>query len=324
MNTSLRAGVLGLFLGALAVSGQEASVEPGPDGSVLVQVAYADRPEVTVLRDLVYARYGERELRLDLYRPADRLGEPGLPAESAKAIPAVLVIRGGGWRMGDKEAFAPIAARLAASGLAAVCIEYRTSSEARYPAAANDVKAAVRWLRANAVQYGIDPERLGAIGGSAGGHLAAMLATTHRVDELDGEGGNPDVSNRVQAVVAMAPAVDLVGFAADGRAPGDSPAALEAFLGSSFGDNPELWAEASPITYVHPGAAPILLLHSAADLTVPIRQSQALAERYREAVAPVELVTLVGAPHAFWNWTLWFDDVMDRSIAFFQLYLGER
>jgi len=270
---------------------------------------------VAVVRDLPYARYGDRELRLDLYRPAEAPAGP---------IPAVVVIRGGGWRLGDKEGFAAVAERLAAGGLVAACVEYRTSEEATFPAALNDVKAAVRWLRTNAAVLGIDPRALGAIGGSAGGHLAAMLATTHRMDELDGDGGNPDASNRIQAAVAMAPVVDLrlpLGPAVEDS---DGLSRAELFLGVGRDEDEALWALASPITHVHAGAAPMLLLHGDVDATVPYAQSEAMLERYREVGAVAELVTVPGAPHDFWNETRWFEGAMTRAVDFFQRTLGQR
>lgn len=276
------------------------------------RVRYEPSDDVTVARDVTYARYGSRELLADLYLPAKRGPDP---------IPGIVVIRGGGgWRVGDKDGFAAIAARLASRGLAAACIEYRVSGEATFPAAVNDTKAAVRWLRANAAAHGIDPDALGAIGGSAGAHLVALLATTHRMDELDGEGGNPGASNRIQAAVAMAVPSDLTDFADSSAA--SSP--LRRFLGASLEEDRDLWVLASPITHVHAGAAPILLVHSDADETVPYGQSVALQEGYTETGVPAELVKIEGAPHAFWNSTRWFDDVMDRSVTFFKKHLTNR
>src|SRR4051812_34494275 len=117
---------------------------------------------------LVYARYGTRSMHLDLYRPAK---------VTRQLLPAVVVIRGGGYQHGDSKGYGFIAAHLARAGFAAACIQYRTSQEARFPAPVQDAKAAVRWLRANAAEYRLDPDAIGAIGGSAGGHLAALLAT---------------------------------------------------------------------------------------------------------------------------------------------------
>ena len=113
-------------------------------------------------------------------------------------------MRGGGWQHGDSKGFAFIAAALAQAGFAAACIQYRTSQEAPFPAAVHDAKAAVRWLRANAGAYRIDPDAIGAIGGSAGAHLAAMLATSDAAADLEGGGGHAGVSSRISAAVARA------------------------------------------------------------------------------------------------------------------------
>ena len=256
---------------------------------------------VRVVRDLTYANYGDRQLKLDLY----------LPKGLVDPTPGVIVIRGGGWRSGDKEGFAHIAGFLAKEGLAAASIEYRASGEAKFPAAIHDVKAAIRWMRANGGQYAIDVDRIGAIGGSAGAHLAAA-GTSYPISELEGEGGNPDASSEVQAVVAMAVPADF------GSGPGGRQ--ISAFMGGPFDE--QLWRLASPITHVHGGSPPILLIHSRTDRTVPYRQSVRLAEEYRERGASVELVPIPDAPHAFWNLEQWHEDVMSRAASFFKSTLG--
>ena len=124
----------------------------------------------------------------------------------------LIAIRGGGWRAGDKNGFASIAAGLAERGFAAACIEYRVLPEFTIADAVADTKAAVRWMRAEGVRYGIQTETIGAIGGSAGGHLAALPGTSHKAAGLEGPGGNEGISSRVQAVVAMAPVVDFEAF----------------------------------------------------------------------------------------------------------------
>src|SRR3982751_1332915 len=139
-----------------------------------------------IIHDVVYAEYGERRLKLDLYLP------PGL--DPASPVPGVIAVRGGGWREGDKEFFGYIAGNFAMEGFATASIQYRTADEAQFPAAVHDVKAAVRWMRAHAREYGIDPDAIGALGGSAGAHLVAMLATSGGVKGLEGNGGNAAAS----------------------------------------------------------------------------------------------------------------------------------
>ena len=250
---------------------------------------------VKVERDLVYARYGAREVKLDLYLPK----KPG----SAK-IPCIVVIHGGGWRSGDKNRFAHFAGAFAEQGFAAACIGYRLLPEVEFPAPILDCKAAVRWVRANAAQYGIDPDRIGAIGGSAGAHLVAMLGTSAQVAQLEGDGGNAGVSSRVQAVVAMAAPTDMAAFGERVKMPKDMIALI------------------SPVTHADRNSAPLLLLHGTKDTLVPMAQSEILLKKYQQAGAAVELVKFEDAPHGFWNRDPGFSDVMKRSVAFFRQTLG--
>lgn len=276
---------------------------------------------VRVIADVRYARYGSRELKLDLYLPE---------ASATKSLHPVVVIRGGGWRRGDKEGFGPMAAALAVRGIPAVSIEYRASDEALFPAAVHDTKAAVRWLRANGTTHGLDPERIGAIGGSAGAHLATYLGVTWDIEELEGDGGSEGHSSRVQAVVGLATPADFVPDSQLAREPesrSTTPAPVsgrEAFLGVAFSADPERWKLASPVHHVDAESPPILLVHSEDDRTVHPRQSLRLAERYADAGVPVEVVMFPGAPHAFWNAEEWFADTMDRAAAFFLRHLGAR
>jgi pectinesterase len=251
---------------------------------------------VKVERDIVYAQYGERKVMLDLYLPKQ-------PASGK--IPCIVVIHGGGWRSGDKTRFAAQAAHLASQGFAAACIGYRLLPEVEFPAPIVDCKAAVRWVRANAARHGIDPDRIGATGGSAGGHLTAMLATSHTAKELEGDGGNAGVSSRVQAAVAMATPADMSRFAE--RANPKPDAKLTALI--------------SPVTHVSKDSAPVLLLHGTKDTLVPMAQSELLLEKYQKAGARAELVKIEGGIHAFWNGEQWFADTMKRTVAFFREHL---
>ena len=245
---------------------------------------------VKVERDIVYARYGSREVKLDLYLP--KQPAPG-------KIPCIVVVHGGGWRSGDKSRFAHIAGALAEQGFATACIGYRLLPEVEFPAPVVDCKAAVRWVRANAAKHGIDPDRIGAIGGSAGGHLVAMLGTSDTVASLEGDGGHAGTSSRVQAVVAMATPADL----------------------TRMGDRQNLGAElaklVSPVTHVTKNSAPVLLLHGTKDTLVPMAQSELLLEKYRAAGAPAELVKIESGAHAFWN-AAHFDQTMKLSLKFFR------
>ncbi len=229
---------------------------------------------VRVVRDIVHARYGDREVKLDLYLPKD---------PPAGKLPCIVVIHGGGWRSGNKERFARFASRFAARGFAAACVGYRLIPEVQVRQCVQDVKAAVRWVRANAGKHNIDGDRIGAFGGSAGAHLAAMLGTSFKARQLEGTGGNEGVSSRVHAVVSMATPADLSVF---GRARGLEGAKL-----------------ISPAAYVDSDSARFLLMHCTGDRVVPYKQSLILQEKLEKAKVPVRLITIDGKSHAFWNGT---------------------
>ena len=260
--------------------------------------------DITVTRDIVYARNGGAPMRLDLYRPSGK-----------KMVSGIVVVRGGGWRQGDKDGFSKIAAALARQGFAAACIEYRVLPEWKFPTQVHDVKAAVRWIRAEGAKHGIRREPVGAIGGSAGGHLVAMLGTSFKAADLEGSGGNAGVSSRVQAVVAMAPVVD---FAPIGRA---RPETNVEFIGGTYKDNEAVAVKASPVTYLDRDSAPMLLMHSKADKLVPYAQSIEMMERAKAAGVKAELMTIEDAPHAFWHDPKWSDEAMARAGEFFHRML---
>jgi acetyl esterase/lipase len=265
---------------------------------------------VEIQRDLVYSSVGSRELHLDLF----------LPKEGAGPFPAVVYIHGGGWTGGNKNAFQRQAAYMATKGYVGACMEYRLSGEARYPAAVHDSKAAVRWLRANAARYRIDPKRIGAAGGSAGGHLVAFLGTTGDRKEFEGLGGNPGVSTRVRAVAAFNPVLNMtmVGM----REPAASASgALEKFLGASYAERPDLYAEASPTTHVSRDSAAFLFLHGTADTTVPYQQSVEMMKKLKEAGVYADLFSAEDARHGFFNSPPWYEPTLKKMEEFFNRFL---
>ena len=277
-----------------------------PRGLEAARNAFPVPTTVQVVRDIVYAEYGERRLKLDVYLPQ----ENGQRSDA----PGLLVVRGGNWRFGDKEDYGYIAGQLAKEGFVAASIEYRTSAEAKFPAAVHDVKAAVRWMRAHAATYGVNPNAIGAIGGSAGGHLVAMLATSGGVKNLEGAGGNSETSSDVQAVVAMACACHIEGKAAS----------VSEFLGVP----PEAFADAikaaRPTTYVTSRSAPLLLLHSQTDPVVPFAQSVEIERLYQRAGAVVALKA-IEAPdiHTFWYQARYFPETIGQAVDFFRRNLKQ-
>jgi acetyl esterase/lipase len=187
----------------------------------------------------------------------------------------------------------------------AVSPDYRLAPADRFPAQVEDCKAAVRWLRANAATYHVNPDRIGAMGLSAGGHLACMLGVTDRKDGLEGAGGNPEQSSRVQAVVSFFGPTDL-------RSPGFSKEAqanhLVPLLGGTVVEKAEAYRKASPVEYVHKDPPPFLFLHGGDDTVVPAHQSRQLAERLRQAGGKARVVIFPGEGHG------WRGDNLLRSI----------
>jgi acetyl esterase/lipase len=285
-----------LLLAAFISERERPATQTAGDGT---RVQYHPSPRVRVEPDIVFARYGNRELHLDLY----------LPIAAEGPVPGVIVIRGGGWMVNDRKEWAHVASALAERGVAAASIEYRTADEAPFPGAVQDVKAAIRWMRANAIRHGISPNSIGTLGGSSGGHMALLAGISHDPD-FEGTGGNNNVSGRVQAVVAMATPSDPRLLRAGGQR------FVTQFLHASLAQNPELWARASPVSHVTAGGPPILLIHGTADESVLPEQSSHFAELYRKVGGQVEFILLQKAPHPFWNYTPWFEDTMNHAAAF--------
>jgi acetyl esterase/lipase len=256
---------------------------------------------VTLVADVPYAKHegakGQRqELQLDLAYPTKGTGKR----------PVVVLFHGGGWVHGNRKTHTPYIQRLAEQGFVAVAVSYRLAPAHPYPAAIHDAKAAVRWLRANALKYSIDPDQVAAIGYSAGGSLALLLATTNGRPEWEGDGDHRDQSSAVQAAVAYYPLTDL--SALHRRCQGKEISflkrtglrlALEAYLGGPPEKSREKYAAASPLSHVSKMTAPTLLIHGVADQLVPVKESELFAEKLRQMNGPVSLLTLERAGHDF-------------------------
>jgi acetyl esterase/lipase len=251
----------------------------------LAAPAAAQRPPLPegtkVEKDISYGPNGERNT-LDLYLP---------PSE--KPLPLIIWVHGGGWRSGSKAGGGP-ALRMAGRGYAVASINYRLSGMATFPAQIEDVKEAVRFLRVNAKKYNLDPDRFGAWGGSAGGHLVALLGTSGDVKELEGDGPNKEVSSRVQAVCDFFGPTDLaklVGNSTNAQSP------VLKLLGGPVADKKAEAERANPITHISKKAPPFLIVHGDKDTTVPLSQSELLHEALKKAGVESTLIVLPGAGH---------------------------
>jgi acetyl esterase/lipase len=241
-----------------------------------------------VLRDLEYARAGDRSLRLDLY----------LPAATSARPPLIVYVHGGAWRSGSKQSV-PIAA-LVARGFALASVDYRLTPVAPFPANVHDLKAAIRYLRAQASIRGYDPRRFAIAGSSAGGHLAALVGVTNGNGELEGTLGDfRAVSSDVQAIVSFYGASNLATILAQSTPHGLSVRvpALQALLGGQPADQPALTRLASPVNHVDARDPPLLLLHGDQDPQMPINQSLELQGRYDAVRRPVQFIAVHGAAH---------------------------
>jgi acetyl esterase/lipase len=220
-----------------------------------------------------------------------------MPRKARGPLPAVVVLHGGGWFMGNRKTNLPIMIKLAEAGYVAVSVQYRLAPKHPFPAAVHDVKCAVRWMRANAGVYNIDPDRIAALGYSSGGTMACLLGLTTPLDGLEGEGPFPTFSSRVQAVVSYYGISDLAQWQKDN--PLFANFSVNTFLRGSPDKAADLRAKTSPITYVRGDRATVFLIHGTKDSVVSIKQSQRLKEALSEAEASVRLLEIEGADHNF-------------------------
>jgi carboxylesterase type B len=315
---------------AAAPTAQTASAadEPRIDSKPVLEDRYPERRiafpgNVVSFADLTFsALAGYRPLTLDLYRPST----------ASTPLPLVIYVHGGGWQSGHTRhsgAFADwprVLASIAARGYVVASLEYRLSGEARFPAAIQDVKAAIRWLRAHAQQFGIDRQRTVIWGGSAGGQLAALTGTACGIAALDpagaaaaqrpepGAAGSVPASTNsaaaarpesdcVQGVIAWYGIFDFATVASETSSTADATnasAAPSRYLGCALGKcSPEVLASASAIHYLDARDPPVLLIHGVNDKTVPVQQSRAYLRALQAKGVSAELIELPGVDHSF-------------------------
>lgn len=282
----------------------EAPPQPRADGRTEISQVTLNRLDAKP--DVTYARYGDRTLEMDIYRPKGVWGQ----------LPAVVCIHGGGWANGNRINHQKVAQAIAERGYVAATISYRLSGEAPFPAAIHDCKAAVRFLRANAGEYGIDSAHIGAIGLSAGGHLTALLATSSGAEELEGEGGNAAFSSAIQAAVPMGAQTDLESpRTRDISATQDRGQIWRQFLGGSLEDNPATYRLASPLHHLDRSDPPCWFITGETD--DPSTHADEFRRRMEELSMPSGLTVIKDAPHPFLGKQVWFDEMLETADTFF-------
>ena len=255
-----------------------------------------------------------RRMSLDLYKPA----------EHKEPLPAIVMFFGGGWQNGRPALFAPLGQALAQRGYVCVVPEYRLSGEAPFPAAVHDGKAAIRWTRANARRFGIDPDRIATIGGSAGGHLAGFMGATNGIKRFEGIGGHNDQSSSVQASIVMCGAMTLLDPHIIERIEKnkDGPrgdAVIDFMGGHTPSTNRAIYEEASPLTHVGSHSPPMLFIDGEFDRP-EIRYTE-FRKRLDSHRIPHQFVLMPKGPHPFWVYEHWFGPTVDAVDAFLKEHL---
>ena len=272
----------------------------------------AAKGQIKIEENITYGKVGDLELKLDLAQPAGK-----------GPFPAIVCIHGGGWRQGSRASYKALIQEAAKRGYVAVTVTYRLVKakqdggfENQFPCQVNDVKCAVRWLRSQAEKYQVDPQRIGAIGGSAGGHLTLMLALTDEKANLEGSGGSADRSSRIQAAVNFFGPTDMALL--HKTSPGAAPIAA-AFLGGPPEEQKEVYQQSSPLTYVSEDDPPVLTIHGEVDKLVPLEQAKLLDEKMKAAGLSHTLVVIEGQAHGFQG--AGQQQAIDATFEFFQKQL---
>jgi len=258
------------------------------------------KSDVLIQKDIEFRKIGERSLSLDIY----------YPKRIHKLKPAVLLIFGGGWRSGDKSQNEAMSTELANKGFVAVSAEYRLSGEAQYPAAVYDLKAAIKWMKINATTYGIDTNRISALGVSAGGQLAALIGTTNNIPQFEDTIGFA----QYHVTATIHSAIDIDGILAFHHPESAEGVVASQWIGGTYEQRPDRWKEASALEHVSNQTVPFLFINSSlprfhAGRTDFIKQLDSL-HIYSE------VHTIEDTPHPFWFFNPWFSPLMDYVDGF--------
>ena len=241
--------------------------------------AFTIPQDVKVKSDIEYGNAGGHSLRLDLYTPKNTI---------SNKLPVIILIHGGGWTQGHKTTWAELASDFAERGYAAASIDYRFITEAKYPACLEDCVTAVNWVVKNAGAKGLDGEKIGLFGESAGAHLALMTGFTG--DQYGGEDGS--IKKAVKCVAVLYPPTDMkIHF--------EHNAKTQALFGGTYEEMPEAYMKASPVTYAVKGVPPTLILHGEADKVILMKEPEELFDLLKKAGVYSDLIKVPGAPHGF-------------------------
>ena len=283
-----------------------------------ISVASRQVPQsVTEIKNISYVRYGNRVLQLDLY----------LPKKIQQKIPAIIFVHGGGWRAGYRTNFTAFAIAMAERGYAAATISYRLSPEAKYPAAIQDAKAAVRWLRQHAAEYRINPDQIAIAGGSAGGQIASLAGVTDGIQKFDPAIKPSQLkksTSLVQAIINIDGLSDFTSHAAlfHEDDPSKNPSAAGAWFGGRYNEKPDLWHEASPLFYVNQNTPPILFL---------ISNQERFSLGYKDMIKkmkplniPYQVVKIPNSPHSFWLFDPWLQPSVEAVVNFLNKQFNQK
>lgn len=256
-------------------------------------------PDIVTKKNIVYAHYGKREMMIDVFHPS---------AKPAAPRTAIIMIHGGGWRSGSRSQHYPLMQKLASLGYVCFTPEYRLSTEALFPAAVYDIKEAIRWVRIHAADYGIDTARIAVMGFSAGGEMAAFMATTGNMPLFAGVVNGGNISTKVNALIDLDGTMSFVHPESQEGDDSKKPSAATLWFGYSRKEQPKLWEAASPLSYVSAATPPTLFINSG------VARMHAGRDDYRKALEQYNIYTEVhtfeDAPHSFPLFDRWFDPMV--------------
>lgn len=274
-------------------SALKSSLKTNPEAKLIPESTPANILEE---RNIVYANTGTRDLQLDAFYPKTKAKKPR---------PAILIIHGGGWRTGNRSQHIPLAQRLASLGYITFTAEYRLSTEALYPAGVYDLKAAVRWIRANAKKFGVDTNKIASLGFSAGGQLSALLGNTNNLPKFEGNIGDLKHSSQINAIIDID---GILAYIHPESGEGDDRKNTSAgtyWFGFNKDENPDIWNEASALTHAGKNSPPTLFLNSS------VERMHAGRADYQKKLDQFgiysEVHTFENSPHSFCLLSPWFE-----------------